>query len=62
MNDWLAMNKQLPTLTETQLVDELAREQDGLARARFLLRLHQRYSRIRAGRERMALLKSARAV
>jgi len=62
MNEWLRMNAKLTSFTESELVDELDREQDGLARARFLLRLHQRYTKLRAYRERVALLQNVRGV
>jgi len=62
MNEWLSMNAKLTSFTESELVDELDREQDGLARARFLLRLHQRYTKLRAYRERVALLQNVRGV
>jgi len=41
-------------------LDMLVKERDGERRVTFLARLHQRYSTLRAARERIGLLKNAR--
>ena len=59
---WRELNKQLPSLTEEEVLDLLNEEREGLARATILMRLHQRYSVLRATRERLMLMKEAEGI
>ncbi len=56
MLNWRSLNQQLPTLTEDEVKTLLAQECDGMRRATIMVRLHQRYTALRASREREELL------
>ena len=50
-NDWRSLNVYLSDLTEREVLDLLEYEKGGPRRKVFLIRLHQRYTRLRANRE-----------
>lgn len=56
---WRGLVKKLPTMTEEELTEMLMEERTQRRRAHILLRLHQRFSVVRCGRERLELLKEA---
>lgn len=56
---WRALNDVLTQLTEDELVTMLNEERTGERRASVLQRLHQRYTMVRAARERIELMKDA---
>jgi hypothetical protein len=49
-------------MNEAQVLALLEEERSGRRRVTFLERLHQRYTAMRAARERLEILKDARAV
>lgn len=61
MMTWRRLNETLPSLSEAEVLELLNQEREGPARATILTRLHQRYSVLRAARERVALLKDVAA-
>lgn len=60
--NWRKLNKELALLSEAQVLELLEAERAGRKRISILERLHQRYTALRAARERMELLKEARAL
>jgi len=60
--NWRKLNKELPLMTEAQVLSMLDSERAGLRRVSILERLHQRYTMLRAARERMEILKEARTL
>ena len=60
--NWRKLNKELALLNEEQVLTLLNQERVGRRRLSILERLHQRYTTLRAARERMELLKEARAL
>ena len=56
---WRELNKKLNMLTEDEVLALLEAERQGAKRVTFLERLHQRYTMLRAARERVELLKEA---
>ena len=60
--NWRKLNKELALLNESQVLDLLESERAGRRRISILERLHQRYTALRAARERMEILKEARAL
>ena len=56
---WRELNKKLNMLTEDEVLALLEAERQGTRRVTFLERLHQRYTMLRAARERVELLKEA---
>lgn len=54
---WRWMNSDLHTLSETEVQRLLFMEIDGAKRPAVVVRLHARYTRLRADRERAELLK-----
>ena len=56
---WRKLNDQLSTMTEQQVLDMLTAERAGTKRVTVLERLHQRYTTLRAARERAEILKEA---
>jgi len=56
---WRALNRKLNMLTESEVLALLEAERQGARRVTFLERLHQRYTMLRAARERVELLKEA---
>jgi hypothetical protein len=57
--NWRELNKKLNMLTEGEVLALLETERQGAKRVTFLERLHQRYTMLRAARERVELLKEA---
>jgi hypothetical protein len=57
--NWRSLNAQLGTLSEQEVLALLDTERDGEKRISMLQRLHQRYTILRAARERVELLKGA---
>ena len=57
--NWRNLNKQLNMLREDEVLALLEAERTGARRVTFLERLHQRYTMLRAARERVELLKEA---
>lgn len=60
--NWRKLNKELALLSEEQVLTLLNEERAGRRRLSILERLHQRYTTLRAARERMEILKEARAL
>lgn len=56
---WRKMNDQLSSMTEDQVFEMLTAERRGARRATILERLHQRYSAMRASRERIEIMNEA---
>lgn len=56
---WRRLNEVLSQLSEEQVLDMLNEERQSSRRVTILERLHQRYTMLRAARERMELLKEA---
>lgn len=54
--NWREINKALPGLTEAEVQKLLLAELDGNRRATIVIRLHQRFTVLRAARERRELL------
>ena len=59
MLSWRKLNDQLSTMTEAQVLDLLNAERQTAKRVTVLERLHQRYTTLRAARERAEILKEA---
>lgn len=59
--NWRKLNKEINTLTEAQVLEMLNAERAGRKRVSILERLHQRYTVLRATRERIEILKEATA-
>ena len=57
--NWRSLNAQINELSEDELFALLAEERTGERRISMLQRLHQRYTALRAARERVELLKEA---
>ena len=60
--NWRKLNKEISLMSEDQVLDLLNQERAGAKRISILERLHQRYTAMRTARERMELLKEARAL
>ena len=60
LSNWTALNAWLLRATEDEAEKLLAREQEGAARERVLLRIHSRLNRLRAHRERDGIKGQAR--
>ena len=58
--NWRKLNKELALLSEPEVLQLLEAERAGRRRVSILERLHQRYTALRATRERMEILKEAR--
>lgn len=59
--NWRNMNNILDTLSEAQVLEMLNDERGGRRRVTILTRLHQRYSALRTARERIEILREAKA-
>ena len=59
MLSWRKLNDQLSTMSEEQVLDLLTNERQTGKRVTVLERLHQRYTTLRAARERAEILKEA---
>ena len=57
--NWRSLNAKLSELDEDQVLELLNIERDGEKRISMLQRLHQRYTSLRAARERVEILKEA---
>ena len=57
--NWREINKALPDLDEDAVLRLLEDERKGEQRVTVLIRLHQRYTMLRAARERMEILGDA---
>lgn len=57
--NWRSLNQRLNLLTEEQVLQLLNEERIGARRVTILQRLHQRYTMLRAARERVEILKEA---
>jgi hypothetical protein len=57
--NWREINKALPDLDEDAVLRLLDEERKGEQRVTVLIRLHQRYTMLRAARERMEILGDA---
>jgi len=60
LGTWISLNAFLTDCGEIKAAELLDLEVNGKARKMFILRIHSRYNRIRAARERLALIKVAR--
>lgn len=58
--NWRTLNESLADLSEDQVLAELTAERAGKRRTAILVRLHQRYTMLRAERERGEILAEAR--
>lgn len=56
---WRELNRKLSLLSEDQVLQMLNDERQGARRVTMLQRLHQRYTMLRAARERIELMKEA---
>lgn len=59
MRTWRSLNNVLHSLTEQEVLDLLNEERSTLRRSSMLKRLHQRYTALRADRERIEIMKEA---
>ena len=57
--NWRELNQKLSLLSEQQVLQMLNDERIGARRVTVLERLHQRYTALRAARERVEILKEA---
>lgn len=57
---WRKLNSELRTFDEQKVLDMLTHERANAKRVVVLERLHQRYTTLRASRERIELLQEAR--
>jgi len=57
---WRKLNEELKTFDEQKVLEMLTHEQANAKRVVVLERLHQRYTTLRASRERIELLQEAR--
>lgn len=57
--NWRELNQKLNLMTEDQVLQMLNDERIGARRVTILQRLHQRYTMLRAARERVEILKEA---
>jgi hypothetical protein len=60
--NWRKLNKELALLDEAQVLALLNAERTGRKRISILERLHQRYTALRTARERMEILREAKAL
>jgi HSP20 family molecular chaperone IbpA len=58
LTSWHSMNKALPNLEEADLKTAISRELTGCRRKDVAVRLHQRYTVVRAKRERAELIEA----
>ena len=59
---WRSLNDKLHAMTEEEVLALLTEERKGARRVSFLERLHQRYTSLRATRERLEILNEGEAV
>lgn len=58
--NWRQLNKELALFSEEQVLELLTQERAGRKRVSILERLHQRYTALRAARERVEILREAK--
>ena len=58
--DWVTLNNELDGCTEKQAEKLMRKEIEGKCRKVFVLRIHSRYNRLRAAREREELARKWR--
>ena len=59
MLSWRKLNDKLSTMSEQEVLELLTEERQAAKRVTVLERLHQRYTTLRAARERAEILKEA---
>ena len=59
--NWRTLNKKLPAMTEATVQQLLQEEMEGMRRGTVVVRLHQRFTALRATRERDELLNALNA-
>ena len=59
--NWRELNKKLPEMTEATVQQLLQEEMEGMRRGTVVVRLHQRFTALRATRERDELLNALSA-
>lgn len=57
--NWRSLNSKINELSEEEVLNLLTTERNGERRISMLQRLHQRYTALRAARERVEILKEA---
>ena len=57
---WRKLNAELKTLDEAKVLEMLTHKRESAKRVSVLERLHQRYTALRASRERIEILQEAR--
>lgn len=57
--NWRSLNSTINQLSEEEVLNLLTTERNGERRISMLQRLHQRYTALRAARERVEILKEA---
>lgn len=57
---WRSLNDELSSMDEEQVLDLLTKERNAGQRVSMLERLHQRYTSLRAARERVEILNEAK--
>ena len=57
---WRSLNDELSSMDEQQVLDLLTKERNAGQRVSMLERLHQRYTSLRAARERVEILNAAK--
>ena len=62
ITNWRRLNKELALLDEAKVLEMLTQERAGRKRISILERLHQRYTTLRAARERREILREARTL
>lgn len=60
LKNWAVLNKAVMTLTEEQLKELLEQEQSDRARLRVMLRIYNRYSKMRSIREKTSMAVGAK--
>ena len=60
LNNWTLLNKQLMALSEQQVHQLLEAERGGRGRVRVMLRVYNRYSKLRSQREKLELARGAK--
>lgn len=60
LNNWTLLNKQLMALDEKAVHQLLEAERAGRSRVRVMLRIYNRYSKLRSQREKLELARAAK--
>lgn len=61
LQDWIGLNKALMFMSEDEVMALLKVEKKGRGRLRIMMRLYHRLSKLRATREKLELIKHAKA-